>query len=65
MVNAPHIFAQTVLIERNRQVLVVVKYYGFVNNSLIINYFLLNAANIQNLWFMFGKFALLTLLFSC
>ena len=64
VVNAPQKFAQTVLTERNRQVLVFVKYYGFVNNSLIINYFLFNAAGIQNHWFMFGKFALLTLLCS-
>ena len=65
MVNAPQKFAQTVLIERHRQVPCFVKYYGFVNNSLTINYFLLNAAGIQNLCFVFGKFALLTLLCSC
>ena len=65
MVNAPHKFAQTVLIERNDKFLVFGKYYCFVNNSLIINYFLLNDAGIQNLWCMFGKFALLTLLCSC
>ena len=49
MVNALQKFAQTVLIERNRKV----PYFSEILR--FINFFLLNAANIQNLWFMFGK----------